>query len=128
VRRAIQGSIAASSSGSTCAPRRSKYGNQKVEVDGIRFDSKREAKWWTTLQQQQQHGIITDLKRQVRFALQTVTEEGERKIVGHYVADFTCIEQGRLRVLDAKGYRGDPVYRWKARHFLAQYGHAIEEI
>lgn len=49
--------------------RDSKYHNSRVEVDGIRFDSKKEAKRYLELKALEDAGKITDLKRQVRFNL-----------------------------------------------------------
>ncbi len=46
-----------------------KYKNKKVEVDGIVFDSKKEAKRYQELLLLEKAGEITDLQRQVKFVL-----------------------------------------------------------
>lgn len=46
-----------------------KYRNKKVEVDGILFDSKKEANRYMELKLLEKAGEITDLKRQVRYEL-----------------------------------------------------------
>lgn len=46
-----------------------KYNNTKVEVDGIKFDSKKESQRYLVLKKAQEKGIITNLQRQVRFEL-----------------------------------------------------------
>lgn len=46
-----------------------KYGNRKTVVDGVTFDSKREAEYWHQLCLQQRAGLIFDLRRQVTFEL-----------------------------------------------------------
>ena len=48
---------------------RSKYGAKKVTVDGITFDSKKEANRWCELRLMERAGVITGLERQVKFVL-----------------------------------------------------------
>lgn len=50
-------------------PKKSKYGNKRVERHGIKFDSKREADRYTILLADQQAGHITNLERQVKIPL-----------------------------------------------------------
>lgn len=104
------------------APKRQKYGNRRVEVDGVKFDSKHEGDRWAELQLLQKADHITDLRRQVPFDLKAYG--GLR--VGRYIADFVYREAGKEIVEDAKGVK-TALYRWKARHMLAQYGIAIRE-
>ena len=42
--------------------KRSKYGNRKVTIEGINFDSEREAKRYLILKDYQNKGDISDLK------------------------------------------------------------------
>jgi hypothetical protein len=79
-------------------PRRSKFGNSIVTIDGIKFRSKREARRYEELKLLQRLNHISDLKLQPRFALvQEVT----------YVADFEYYDRlrGQVVVEDVKGYR-----------------------
>ena len=62
-----------------------KYGNTKVEVDGMPFDSKREAARWRELRMLERAGEISDLRRQVRYEL-VPKLPGERPV--DYIADF----------------------------------------
>lgn len=48
-------------------PKKSKYGAVKTEVDGIMFDSKREAKRYQELRLLEQAWEITNLRLQVPF-------------------------------------------------------------
>ena len=48
---------------------RNKYHSKKVEVDGITFDSKKEAKRFAELSLFEKAGVISDLQRQVKFVL-----------------------------------------------------------
>lgn len=93
--------------------KKSKYGNKKTEVDGIIFDSKKEADYYKSLLWRRKLGEIGMLELQVRFTLVEATET-ERKM--EYVADFTFIETatGEKKVVDAKGMKTD-VYRIKKK-------------
>ena len=106
-------------------PRRShKYGAEAVTIDGIRFDSKLEARRWHELHFRLAAGEISDLQRQVHYALHA----SSGRIVGHYVADFVYLDRDSRRVIeDAKGVR-TALYRWKRRHFEAEYNIQITEI
>lgn len=99
----------------------SRYGNVKVEVDGIKFHSKREAKRWLVLKRLLAAGAISMLRRQVRFRLAF-----NGVFIRTYVADFTYIESGRLVVEDCKGYRTEK-YITKRRLMLACHGITILE-
>lgn len=58
-----------------------KYRNVEVEVDGIHFQSKKEARRFAYLMQAQELGVIEDLRLQVDFTLQ----EGFKKPDGEPV-------------------------------------------
>ena len=68
-----------------------KYRNVEMEVDGIRFQSKKEARRFAYLKQAQALGVIEDLRLQVDFTLQEGFKkpDGERVRAIRYVADFT---------------------------------------
>ena len=63
---------------------RAKYRNKKTTVNGRVFDSKLEAGRYVQLFRMQEGGLISNLKCQVRFAL-----EINRQLICHYIADFT---------------------------------------
>ena len=84
---------------------RSKYGNEKVTVDGFTFDSKREADRYEELRMKQKAGLIEKLELQKRYALNVYDWH-----ICDYIADFVYrekIEEGRTRLVveDAKGKR-----------------------
>lgn len=100
----------------------SKFKNVKTVVDGITFDSKKEAKRWEDLCMLEQAGDIRDLRRQVDFGLSV---NGEHICV--YRADFVYIDDSGKRVVeDAKGMKTD-VYLIKKKLMLACYGITIKE-
>lgn len=94
-------------------------------VDGIAFDSKREAARWSELRAKQDAGRIAGLRRQVRFPL---IVNGTR--VCSYVADFVYIAAGRRVVEDVKSdfTRKLPVYRIKRKLMIACHGIHIQEV
>lgn len=101
--------------------RRSKFRNVRVEIDGLKFDSKREAARWLELSMLQKAGQIKDLKRQVPFELSV---NGIK--IGKLVLDFTYIENDVLVCEDVKSKPTmTPIFRWKSKHFKAQYKHEI---
>jgi hypothetical protein len=94
---------------------RSKYGATPTIVDGIRFDSKLEAKRYAELLALEKAGKISNLTRQDRYPLGV----GAVKL-GDYVADFSyyCHERGCMIIEDAKGIL-TPLCRWKLKHMAA---------
>jgi len=117
----------------TVAPaKRSKYRSQKVEQDGITFDSKKEARRWAELQAMQAEGRISGLQRQVAFELAPgvrLDGEARKKPALRYVADFVWMENGMQVVADCKSAptRKLPAYRIK-KHLLAVMGIQIKEL
>ena len=75
--------------GDTVKP--SKYHNQKIVVNGISFDSKKEANRYMALMDAVRAGIITDLRLQHDYTLQEAytSPEGERIRAIRYRADFS---------------------------------------
>lgn len=93
--------------GKAKADKRRVRGAEPVEVDGIKFHSKGEARRWQELKILASTGQITDLKRQVPFTLQgqdgpILTPTGRPM---RYIADFTYRNRvGREVVEDFKGF------------------------
>lgn len=107
----------------------SKYKNTKTIIDGIKFDSRKEANRYCELKLLLNEGVIKDLHCQVSFELQPkfrnqVTGRVERAIT--YVADFVYIENGKVVIEDVKGFRTD-VYKIK-RKMMEYQGHHIVEL
>jgi hypothetical protein len=83
-----------------------KYRNVKVEIDGMKFDSKREAARWGQLQLLERAGHIRGLRRQQRYELApSVKFEGSKRAKPALVliADFDYWEGDRKIVEDVKG-------------------------
>lgn len=111
--------------------RRSKYGAVPVEVDGVRFHSKREARRYRELRVLQAAGVIRDLELQPKYALHAVSvETGEVIKVGDFLADFRYrrTDTGAVTVEDTKGMGTLPLARWKQRHCRCEYGVIVQEV
>ncbi len=104
--------------------KKSKYRAVKTEINGIMFDSKREAARYQELRLLERAGEIKSLRLQVPYELIEKSKYG-RSI--KYVADFVYSRNGLTVVEDAKGVR-TPVYRLKKRMMAEKYGIKIEEV
>ena len=72
--------------------KRNKFNAQKIELDGMTFDSKKEHKRYIELKAMQQRGEIFGLEHHTKFELAPKTKlEGEKKAKPalRYFADFT---------------------------------------
>ena len=103
-----------------------KYRNRKTEIDGIVFDSKREAQRYAELQLLQRAGKIRDLSMQVEFEL-IPKQDGERAC--KYKADFVyhMADTGKMVVEDVKGKRTRE-YIIKRKLMLYRYGIRVREV
>ena len=92
--------------------KRSKYNSVKTEVDGIVFDSKKEAKRWTELRLLERAGQIHNLERQHR-----VDVKYNGILLFWWKADFVFFENGQRIYEDVKSpmTAALPVYRLKKR-------------
>lgn len=88
------------------AARGSKYRAKKTVVDGIEFDSAKEAKRYTSLRALEDVGKIQGLRLQVPFELVPSFECDGVKYRGmRYVADFVYYRDGKQVVEDCKGFK-----------------------
>lgn len=97
------------------AARGSKYHAKKTVVDGIQFDSAKEAKRYTKLRDMQEAGEIEGLCLQVPFEILPSFEcEGVKYRGMKYIADFVYYRDGVRVVEDVKGAK-TPEYRMKKK-------------
>jgi len=101
---------------------RNKYNNQKTIVDGIEFDSKKEADYYCRLRLLKKAGEIKDIGLQQKYILQPGFEKNGIKyqpIV--YIADFVITNNdGTTEVIDTKGVETQ-VFRIKKKLFEYVY-------
>lgn len=122
-----------------------KYGSKKTEVDGVTFDSKKEAKRYQELRILEKAGEIKNLQRQVKFLILPEQREVSAEIYKsgprkgqlkpgkllersiEYVADFVYTQDGQTIVEDTKGFRTKD-YIIKRKLMLWVHGIRIREI
>lgn len=120
-----------------------KYSNQKTTIDGITFDSKKEADRYCELCFLQRAGLISNLELQKKFELipaqyeyfERYGKNGQRLKDGKncleqsitYVADFVYTENGKTVVEDTKGMKTKE-YIIKRKLMLYIHGIRIKEI
>ena len=119
-----------------------KYGNNKIDIDGEKFDSMKEYWRYLELKHMQTEGQITELQRQVKFVLlpaqreaDTIGKRGgvkkgnviEREVA--YYADFVykLADTGALIVEDTKGMKTTE-YIIKRKMMLFFHGIRIKEL
>lgn len=125
----------------------SKYKAKKVTVDGIEFDSKKEAAHYQELKLLERAGKIKNLQLQVPFVLipaqyeecieytqKNHKEKKVKKLVEKklsYIADFVFEQDGKTIVEDVKGYRQSGAYSTyviKRKLMLWIHGIRIQEV
>lgn len=103
------------------SPKPNKYSAIKTEVDGLIFDSRREATRYQDLRYMQAAGEISDLRLKVKYEL---VVNGQK--IGSYTSDFEYEEEGKHIVEDCKGFRHRD-YIWRKKLMLALFGIVIRE-
>lgn len=110
--------------GGAPAKRGSKYAAQPTEVDGIRFDSKAEARYYQGLKARVAAGEVEFFTRQTAFHL-----PGNVRYVADFVEHLPCTcgncSCQRTRVVDVKGVQTQ-MFKTKKRQVEALYPITIE--
>lgn len=124
---------------------KNKYGNRKTVVNGIEFDSRKEAVRYQELRLLERAGKISGLRLQEKFILIPSQREASTEVYKSgpkkgrrkpgkllekecsYIADFCYTENGEIVVEDTKGFRTE-AYKIKRKLMLERYGIRIREI
>lgn len=116
VRQQVGGKIAAQTS---------KYHNRKLEINGIRFDSRKEAQRYVQLMNAMRLGAIKDLRLQVDFTIQEAYTDcqGKRIRAIRYRADFTYQLTGEFPT----GISADDRDLWR-RFYIAGVDTIVEDV
>lgn len=108
---------------------KSKYNSRKIEIDGIKFDSKKEGRRYKELRLLERAGEITDLELQPKFDLlptQKLSTPNGKKTLSKmsYTADFKYydINLNRAIIEDVKGVK-TTTYKNKLKIWNKLYGH-----
>lgn len=111
--------------------RRSKYNNRKVSIDGVSFDSKKEAAHWNQLKIREASGQIRKIEPHPKFTLQESFQDhmgGKHRAIT-YEADFRYfdIELGKTVVVDVKAskFMLTDVYKIKKKLFLKKLDSSV---
>lgn len=109
---------------------RNKYNARKAEIDGITFDSHKEAQRYAELKLLLRGGEIRDLRLQVKYEL-IPKQNGERAC--EYIADFVYQDArtGETVVEDVKGCKQGAAYNIfaiKRKLMLWRHGIKVVEI
>ena len=123
--------------------KRNKYQAIKTYVNGIEFDSRKEARRYQELLLLERAGVILNLKRQVSYILipaqyetyERYGKKGQRLKDGQrllekecsYIADFVYEENGKTIVEDTKGVKTKD-YIIKRKLMLYTHGIRIKEV
>lgn len=96
--------------------KKNKYGNQKVNTNLGKFDSKFEFAKYNELILLERAGLISNLKRQVKIPL--LCDEARIS----YIADFVYFDtkRGCIIIADAKGFKTE-VFKIKKKILLSMY-------
>ena len=103
-----------------------KYNNIKTVIDGITFDSKKEAKRYSELKLLEKAGLIGSLQLQVKFEIIPSQKGGIRKELAiKYIADFVYydVALGKTIIEDVKGF-STPIFIAK-RKIMKSLGYEI---
>lgn len=109
----------------------SKYNAQKTTVNGITYDSRKEAQRAQELRLMLRAGTISNLREQVPYELIPAQKNEYGKVIERavvYKADFVYDdEKGKTVVEDTKGVRTKE-YVIKRKLMLYEYGIRIREV
>lgn len=98
--------------------KKSKYHARKVKVDGICFDSQKEADYYYNLKVLLNAGAIKGFCRQCEFVLQEGNEDTQPI---RYYADFIVFKNdGTTEIVDTKGIQTD-VFKLKFKMFKNKF-------
>jgi len=104
-------------------PKAQKYHNEKTVIDGITFDSMKEATRYVELKLLERAGEVKELKLQPKFELQEAFRHNGKAVRAiNYIADFMYYDTAtdRIVVEDTKGYRTKD-FEIKKKMFLKKY-------
>ena len=109
--------------------KKAKYCNQKHEVNGIKFDSKKEAEYYKTLMFRKQVGEVINIELQPKFPYEITYSANDKtyKRKAFYKADFKVIlADNTVQIIDVKGFKTE-TYKRKKRIIEALYDFVILE-
>lgn len=103
-------------------PKKHKYNARKTTIDGVTFDSQREAEFYCELKLLVKAGKVERFELQPEFVLQEgFTYQGKKYRSIIYRADFRIVyPDGQVEIVDVKGHKTKE-YQIKKKLLLARY-------
>lgn len=102
-----------------------KYNAKKVVVDGITFDSVAESRYYKYLIGLLNEGVVESFEMQKSYTLLDKfahPKTGKTIRAIKYIPDFEVLyTDGRVEVVDVKGFMKNPVFLLKAKLFMFRY-------
>lgn len=102
-----------------------KYRAKKIEIDGIIFHSKSEGRYYEHLLDLMHDGVVESFEMQKPYTLLDKfahPKTGKTIRAIKYIPDFEVIyTDGRVEVVDIKGFMKNPVFLLKAKLFMFRY-------
>ncbi len=103
----------------------SKYNAKKVTIDGITFASRAEGMYYEHLLDLMHDGVVESFEMQKSYTLLDKfphPKTGKTIRAIKYIPDFEVIySDGRVEVVDVKGFMKNPVFLLKAKLFMFRY-------
>ena len=109
--------------------RKTKYGNKPVEIDDLKFDSKKEERHYRKLKIQERAGLIKNLQHHVVFELVPGVKYSialRAKPALRYEADFVYVKDGKKVVEDVKSEQTAKNQVYIIKKHLMMWTHGIE--
>jgi len=110
-----------------------KFNAKKIIIDGIKFDSKKEALYYMQLKAQKKAANLNDrvleIELQPRFDYKIEYSANGRTFSkkGFYKADFKVVYHNRIEIIDVKGFK-TATYKRKKKIIEALYLIKIIEV
>lgn len=106
--------------------KRNKYGNKKIIINGVTYDSKAEYKYINDLELKQKAGYISNLKTKPRYILLESFKDNQGNTIRQisYKPEAYYIENGQEIVLEVKSKPTiTEAYTIRKKLFLKRYPH-----
>lgn len=105
-------------------PRMNKYGARKAQVGELIFDSQKEARRYLVLKDEENRGVISNLRTQVEFVLLAgFVYQGKKVEAVRYTADFVYHRDGKIYIEDTKSEATARSEAFRIRWRLLQWMH-----
>jgi hypothetical protein len=109
-------------------PKKNKYGNKEIIIDGITFQSKKEGRYYSNLKLLQKAGEVVKFDMQVPFTLFEGFKLNGKSVLRpiKYILDFVVsYKNGQAKYVDTKGCV-TPLSQIKRKWMMDKFGIFVE--